>query len=91
MTDTMAEGRVDVDVHVHPNNVPAVRLPILPVEFWDARKRHDHIRRAAHARLVSADLVLHVVLVRLAAMASHELHFDSGRGNSSLNYFVAGR
>lgn len=63
-------------------------LPTLPEEFWQ-RPVHAHIRRAAHARLASGDLVLHAVLAKLAAMRSHELWFDSGRGRSSLNYFAA--
>ncbi|HEY1972607.1 MAG TPA: hypothetical protein VGH89_31970 [Pseudonocardia sp.] len=70
---------VDVDVH---------RLPNLPAEFWLAREVHQRIRTAAHSRLVSADLVLHGVLARVAAMRSHEMAFNSGRGRSSLNYFV---
>lgn len=67
----------------------ALALPILPEQFWRARPVHAHIRQAAHARLVSADLVLHAVLAKLAGMRSHELWFDSGRGRSSLNYFAA--
>lgn len=66
-----------------------MRLPILPFDFWEARKVHAHIRRAAHSRLASADLVFHAVLAKIAAMSSHELVFDSGRGESSLNYFAA--
>lgn len=77
------------DTTVHPDVIAAVRLPILPMEFWEARKVHAQIRAAAHSRLASADLVLHVVLARLAAMRSHQLVFDSGRGPSSLNYFAA--
>lgn len=63
-------------------------LPILPIEFWDARPTHKHIRQAAHSRLASADLVFHAVLAKLAAMRSHQLTFNSGRPGS-LNYFVA--
>jgi hypothetical protein len=66
-----------------------LRLPILPESFWDALPVLGHVRRTAHARLVSADLVLHVVLAKLAARSSHELWFDTGRGQSSLNYFAA--
>ncbi|MFD1530797.1 hypothetical protein [Pseudonocardia aurantiaca] len=85
-----AGGRhVGVDVPVHAGNA-ALRLPILPDEFWDEREVHKKIREAAHVRLVSADLVLHVVFARIAAMRSHQLMFDSGRGESSLNYCVAG-
>lgn len=79
----------DEGVDVHLDTGTAVRLPILPEEFWEARPLHRQIRRAAHARLVSADLVLHSVLARIAAMRSCELNFDSGRGESSLNYFAA--
>jgi hypothetical protein len=66
-----------------------LQLPILPADFWAARPRLANIRQAAHSRLVAADLVLHVVFARLAAMRSHELWFDTGRGRSSLNYFAA--
>ncbi|MGI5127455.1 hypothetical protein ACQEVB_11655 [Pseudonocardia sp. CA-107938] len=78
----------DEDVPVHPATL-ALRLPTLPAEFWSAREVHERIRQAAHSRLASADLVLHVALARLAAMSSWELGFDSGRGISSLNYFTA--
>jgi hypothetical protein len=64
-------------------------MPILPSEFWSARPVHQHIRKAAHSRLASADLVFHAALAKIAAMRSHELWFESGRGRSSLNYFVA--
>ncbi|MBO0822429.1 MAG: hypothetical protein J2P27_01060 [Actinobacteria bacterium] len=65
------------------------RLPNIPPEFWKARKVHQQIRQAAHSRLVSADLVLHGVLAKIAAMRSPELVFDSGRGRSCANYFAA--
>ena len=87
MTDT--NNRVDGDVPVHPESGPVMGLPTLPVEFWDAREQFAFIRKVAHAHLVSADLVLHVALARIAAMSSHELFFNSGR-KGSLNYFVAG-
>lgn len=64
-------------------------LPTLSAEFWAARPIHAHIRQAAHSRLVSADLVFHAVLAKVAGMSGHELWFDSGRGKSSLNYFAA--
>lgn len=67
----------------------ALRLPILPESFWATLAVLDHIRTAAHARLVSADLALHVVLAKLAARRGHELWFDTGRGRTSLNYFAA--
>jgi hypothetical protein len=41
-----AGGRdVGVDVPVHTDNA-AVRLPILPDEFWDEREVHKKIREA---------------------------------------------
>lgn len=102
--DRTAPPGVDVDLHVHPDppgrdTVSAaplrvaqpravMQMPALPADFWRARKSHWHIRQAAHARLAGADLVLHAVLAKIAAMRSHELYFDSGRGRSSLNYFA---
>lgn len=71
------------------DSAAGIALPNLPAQFWDTRPVLSHIRAVAHARLVSADVVLHATLARLAAMTSHELHFDSGRGESSLNYFAA--
>lgn len=71
------------------DSAAGIPLPNLPAEFWTSRPVLTHIRRAAHARVVSADVVLHATLSRLAAMTSHQLHFDSGRGESSLNYFAA--
>src|SRR4051794_38417976 len=66
-------------------------MPILPDDFWQARKVFRHIREAAYSRLASGDLVFHGVLAKVAAMRSHELRFDSGFGlGASANYFVAG-
>ena len=71
-------------------SIAPMKLPILPVEFWEARDIHKHIRDAAHSRLASADLVFHAALAKIAAMTSHKLTFNSGHGNrSSLNYFTA--
>lgn len=94
-----------VDVHVHPDTArpegvsaapltviapgSATRMPTLPEEFWQAREVHTHVRQAAYSRLAGGDLVLHTVLAKIAAMRSHELFFDSGRGKSSLNHFAA--
>lgn len=80
------DGRkVPRDASVH---LSVDRLPILPDDFWEARKSLKHIRKAAHARLASADLVLHAGLAKISAMRSHELRFDSGRPGC-LNYFAA--
>ncbi len=97
--DLVAVDTSGVDVHVHPaprathltvagTGSPG-KMPILPEDFWATRDELQHIRDAAHSRLAAADLVLHAVLAKIAAMSSHELVFDSGRGRSSLNYFAA--
>lgn len=85
----VTSGEPTADDHGDGPPPVVVRLPILPAEFWAARPVLAHIRRAAHSRLVSADLVLHAVLAKLSGMRSHELWLDSGRGESSLNYFCA--
>lgn len=64
-------------------------LPNLPAEFWQARPVLEHIRKAAHSRARSADLVLFTVMARLSAMTHHELHFRTVLGDGSLNLFVA--
>lgn len=61
----------------------------LPEAFWSARPSLAHIRRAAHARCCSADVVLHATLARLAAMVSPEAVLDVGAGPASLNLIVA--
>lgn len=60
----------------------------LPAEFWN-RPVLQHIRQAAHAQGCSADVVLCATLARLSALVSHELRFDAGLGQGSLNLFVA--
>lgn len=60
----------------------------LPEAFW-SRPSHQHIRKAAWSRGRSADVVMYGILARLAATASHELRFDAGLGESTLNLFVA--
>jgi hypothetical protein len=62
----------------------------LPDEFWQARESLSAIRRAAHSRVRSADVVFYGTLVRLAAMAPHTLRADTGIGTpASLNLFTA--
>lgn len=51
--------------------------PNLPPEFWDARPALSSIRQAAHARTVSPDAVLGVVLARLAAMTPPSLRLPA--------------
>jgi hypothetical protein len=45
----------------------------LPDEFWRARPELEHIRRAAHSRMCSADAVLHTVVARVAADIPHAI------------------
>lgn len=62
----------------------------LPAEFWQARPVLKHIRDAAHARIVSADVALYTVLARLSAMWPHKVRLDSGvRKPTAANTFVA--
>lgn len=63
----------------------------LPAEFWAARHAHRVIRQAAHSRAKSADVVFYGVLVRLAALAPHDVfgRLETGVGSGSLNLFTA--
>lgn len=62
----------------------------LPETFWAARESLQKVRQAAHSRVRSGDVVLHGLLVRLAAMAPHTLRADTGIGTpASLNLFSA--
>jgi hypothetical protein len=71
----------------HPEVPPQLNLPL---EFWEARPALKHIRDAAHARIVSADVALYTVLARLAAMWPHKVRLDTGvKSPASANLFVA--
>lgn len=62
----------------------------LPVEFFEARPVLAHIRQAAHARGLSADAVLAVVLARLAAFTSPSVRIPGDVGTDrSLSTYVA--
>lgn len=62
----------------------------LPEAFWSARPVLDHIRRAAHSRLVSADAVLNVVLARVSFLTPYTVTLPAIVGSeASLNYFAA--
>jgi hypothetical protein len=62
----------------------------LPDLFWEARPVLKHIRAAAHARYVSADVALYTVLVRLAAMWPHKVRLDTGvKDPASANLYAA--
>lgn len=69
---------------------PAPGALTLPEGFWAARESLAKVRQAAHSRVRSGDVVLHGMLVRLAAMAPHTLRADTGIGTpASLNLFSA--
>lgn len=71
----------------HPEVPPQLNLP---AEFWEVRPVLKHIRDAAHARLVSADVAFYTTLARLAAMWPHKVRLDTGvKAPASANLFVA--
>jgi hypothetical protein len=77
-----------------PSSSPDAPAPAadlnLPPDFWAARPVLKHLQIAAHARLVSADVLLHSVLVRLSALWPHEVRLDTGVGTAaSANLTVA--
>lgn len=86
----VAPGKAGSPADAGPDTpaLPAT-LANLPDEFWTARPELGHIRAAAHSRGRSADLVFAATLVRLSAMVSPELQFDTGLGPGSLNLFAA--
>jgi energy-coupling factor transporter ATP-binding protein EcfA2 len=62
----------------------------LPASFWEERPVLKHIRDAAHAQIVSADVAFYTVLARLAAMWPHRAPIISGvKGQAAANLFVA--
>lgn len=60
----------------------------LPETFWSARPVLAHIRQAAHSRCMPADVVLHVVLARMASMVDHQTRATNSIGGNSLNIFT---
>jgi len=62
----------------------------LPDEFWRARPALEHIRTAAHNRLVSADAVLLAVLARVVMLTPPSVVLPAIVGGEvSLNLFVS--
>lgn len=62
----------------------------LPAEFWAARPVLKHVQLAAHSRLVSADVLLHSLLVRLSSLWPHQVRLDTGiLSAASVNLFTA--
>lgn len=75
-----------------PDVEPALRVRpgLLPDEFWNARKIFLHIRRAAHSRACSGDVLFYTTLARMSGMISHHIRATTGiGGRASLNVFAA--
>lgn len=67
----------------------AEAMPRLPDNFWEKRPELRIIRRAAHARMISADALLHVVLARIAAALPADLGLPPTIGGRvGMSYFV---
>lgn len=62
----------------------------LAESFWTARPELEHIRQAAHARMVAPGAVLHAVLARIAAGTPYTYRLPAIVGDSgTLSYFAA--
>ena len=85
-----AEEPPDWDEPLADSAVSHTRPGLLPEEFWDARKSFGHIRRAAHSRACSGDVVFYTTLARMSGMISHHIRAATGiGGRASLNVFAA--
>lgn len=62
---------------------------LLPDEVWAFSGLLGHIQRAARARLVSPDVLLHAVLTIVASLLHHDSRIETGKGASVLSYFLA--
>lgn len=62
---------------------------LLPADVWTRTPALTHIYRAAMARLVTPDALLHGVLAILASLLHHGSRVETGKGASPLCYFVA--
>jgi hypothetical protein len=72
-----------------PPGSPPLITPNLPDEFWESRKTLSEIRALAHAKAISADGVLGIVLARLSSILPGELTIDTGIMHpASLNFFT---
>jgi hypothetical protein len=72
------------------NPVPQETPILLSETFWDARSNLAHIRQAAQSRAVSADVVLHAILARIAGAAKHTIKLPPVVATrASLSYFAA--
>lgn len=72
-----APGRTSVPPNVDPETGEKLGSPNLPDTFWESRPVLAGIRQAAHARAVSADAVLGVVLARIAALTPPSLRLPA--------------
>ena len=62
----------------------------IPNTFWNTRPTLQHIRQAAHNRLVSADALLIATLARVVTQTTHRVVLPATvGGRASLNLFVS--
>lgn len=62
---------------------------LLPAEVWSFSPQLHHIYRAAMARLVCPDALLHAILAILASHLHHGSRVETGKGPSVLSYYLA--
>lgn len=62
---------------------------LLPAEVWESSEPLRHIYRAAMARLVCPDALLHAVLAIVASLLHHDSRVETGKGPSVLSYYFA--
>jgi hypothetical protein len=88
---TLAKARAGAPPEARPST-PGGRAVVqsLPPSFWNERPLFDHVRRAAHSRLVSAPGLLFVVLERAAVATTHMLQLPPIVGRAApLSFYVA--
>jgi len=87
--DEDADGDLRAETGADGMPVTALSPYLLPDEVWKFSDELGHIYRAAMARLVSPDALLHAVLATLASLLHHESRVETGKGPSVLSYFFA--
>lgn len=62
---------------------------LLPASVWEHSPLMQHIYKAAMARLVSPDALLHAVFAIVASLLHHKSRIDTGKGGSVFSYYLA--
>ena len=66
------------------------RAALLPETFWTARPNLQHIRQAAHSRMLAPDGLLGAVLARLASLTHHNWKLPATIGSEAgLDFYAA--